>query len=171
MKFLGYGLLTLISLGILGTIVAIGGFAWVVNHYGSDIPDYNALKTYEPDVVTRVYTGDGKLMAEFATEKRIFVPIEVIPDLVKQAFISAEDKNFYDHKGLDYFGIAKAIFDKVKSPNSRLRGASTITQQVAKNFLLTNERSFERKIKEAILAIRMELSVKNKTPPTAVIGS
>ncbi len=156
MKFLGYGLLTFISLGIMGVIIAIGGFAWIINHYGDDIPDYKSLKTYEPDVVTRVYTGDGQLMAEFATEKRIFIPIEVIPDRVIQAFISAEDKNFYDHKGLDYFGIAKAIFDKVKDPNSRLRGASTITQQVAKNFLLTNERSFERKIKEAILAIRME---------------
>lgn len=143
-------------MGILGAIVAIGGFAWVINSYGDDIPDYQSLKTYEPDVVTRVYTGDGKLMAEFATEKRIFVPSESIPDLVKQAFISAEDKNFYEHDGLDYFGIAKAIFDKVKNPNSRLRGASTITQQVAKNFLLTNERSYERKIKEAILAIRME---------------
>lgn len=156
MRFLGYVFLTLMSMGILAAIVAIGAFAWVINHYGDDIPNYKSLQTYEPDVVTRVYTGDGKLMAEFATEKRIFVPSESIPDLVKEAFISAEDKNFYTHKGLDYFGIAKAIMDKVKDPNGRLRGASTITQQVAKNFLLTNERSYERKIKEAILAIRME---------------
>lgn len=156
MKFIGYSLLTLISLGILGAIIGIGSFAWLINHYGNDIPDYNALKTYEPDVVTRVYTGDGRLMAEFATEKRVFVPIEVIPDRIKQAFISAEDKNFYTHQGLDYLGIASAIVDKLKHPNSQLRGASTITQQVAKNFLLTNERSFERKLKEAILAIRME---------------
>ena len=99
MKFIGYTILTLISLGILGIIIAIGGLAWLVNYYGNDIPDYHALKTYEPDVVTRVYTGDGNLMAEFATEKRIFVPIEVIPPLVTQSFISAEDKNFYTHKG------------------------------------------------------------------------
>lgn len=155
MKFLGYGLLTFISLGILGAIIGIGAFAWIINHYGNDIPDYHSLKTYEPDVVTRVYTGDGNLMAEFSTEKRIFVPIEVIPDLVKQAFISAEDKNFYKHKGLDYVGIVRAMINNIKNPN-RLQGASTITQQVAKNFLLTNERSYERKLKEAILAIRME---------------
>ena len=128
----------------------------MLNHYGSDIPDYKSLKTYEPDVVTRVYTGDGRLMAEFATEKRVFVPINVIPDRVKQAFISAEDKNFYTHQGLDYIGIAVAILDKVRHPDSQLRGASTITQQVAKNFLLSNERSYERKLKEAILAIRMD---------------
>lgn len=156
MKFLGYAFLTLVSLGILTTIVGIGGFVWMLNYYGNDIPDYNSLKTYEPDVVTRVYTGDGRLMAEFATEKRVFVPIDAIPERVKQAFISAEDKNFYTHQGLDYLGIASAIFDKVKSPDSQLRGASTITQQVAKNFLLTNERSYERKLKEAILAIRMD---------------
>jgi penicillin-binding protein 1A len=155
MRFIGYGILTLISLGILGMIIGIGVFAWVINHYGNDIPDYNALKTYEPDVVTRVYTGDGQLMAEFSTEKRIFVPIEVIPDMVKNAFISAEDKNFFEHKGLDYVGIARAVINNIKSPG-RLQGASTITQQVAKNFLLTNERSYERKLKEAILAIRME---------------
>jgi penicillin-binding protein 1A len=89
MKFISYGFLTLMSLGILGAIIGIGGFAWVINHYGQDLPDYESLKTYEPDVVTRVYTGNGRLMAEFSTEKRIFVPIEVIPDLVKQAFISA----------------------------------------------------------------------------------
>lgn len=155
MKFIGYTFLTLISLGILGAIVGIGAFAWVINHYGDDLPDYNQLKTYEPDVVTRVYTGDGQLLAEFATEKRIFVPIAFIPDRVKQAFLSAEDKNFYVHKGLDYIGIARAMINNIKNPDN-LQGASTITQQVAKNFLLTNERSYERKVKEAILAIRME---------------
>lgn len=155
MKFIGYVFLTLISLGILGAIVGIGGMAWVINYYGDDIPDYKSLKTYEPDVVTRVYTGDGRLMAEFSTENRIFVPIDVIPDRVKQAFIAAEDKNFYTHKGLDYIGIARAMINNIKNPGN-LQGASTITQQVAKNFLLTNERSYERKLKEAILAIRME---------------
>ena len=155
MKFIGYVLMTCISLGILGAIVGIGGFAWVINYYGNDIPDYNQLKDYEPDVISRVYTGDGQLMAEFSTEKRIFIPIENIPDRVKYAFISAEDKNFYTHQGLDYFGIARAFVNNIKNPGN-LQGASTITQQVAKNFLLTNERSYERKLKEAILAIRME---------------
>lgn len=155
MKFLGYGLLTLISLGILGGIVGIGAFAWGIHHYGDELPDYEQLKTYEPDVVTRVYTGDGQLMAEFATEKRIFVPIEFIPDRVKQAFIAAEDKNFYQHHGLDYIGIVRAMVHNLKNPG-QLQGASTITQQVAKNLLLTNEQSIERKVKEAILSIRME---------------
>lgn len=156
MKLIGYAFLTMMSLGILGAIVGIGIFAWAINHYGQNLPDYQSLKTYEPDVVTRVYTGDGSLMAEFATEKRVFIPVEVIPERVKQAFISAEDKNFYSHNGLDYLGIVSAVVDKVKNPSSQLRGASTITQQVAKNFLLTNERSFERKLREAILALRME---------------
>lgn len=155
MKFIGYAFLTCLSLGIIGAIAGVGIFAWAINHYGKDLPDYKALETYEPDVVTRVYTGQGNLMAEFSTEKRIFVPIEFIPDIVKQAFISAEDKNFYTHNGLDYKGIARAMINNIKNP-SNLQGASTITQQVAKNFLLTNERSYERKIKEAILATRME---------------
>lgn len=157
MRFLGYAFLTLTSLGLLGAMAAIGIFAWIINNYGNDIPDYKSLKTYEPDVVTRVYTGDGSLMAEFAEEKRIFVPIEVIPERVKNAFIAAEDKHFYTHKGLDYIGIARAMIHNIKNIGTGdLQGASTITQQVAKNFLLTNERTYERKLKEAILAIRIE---------------
>lgn len=157
MRFLGYAFLTLTSLGILGAIAAIGLFAWIINNYGNDIPDYKSLKTYEPDVVTRVYAGDGRLMAEFAEEKRIFIPIEVIPARVKNAFIAAEDKHFYSHKGLDYIGIARAMLHNIKNIGTGdLQGASTITQQVAKNFLLTNERTYERKLKEAILAIRIE---------------
>jgi penicillin-binding protein 1A len=156
MKFVGYLFLAMVSLGIIGAMIGVGGVVWAIHHYGQDIPDYKTLKTYEPDVVTRVYTGDGQLMAEFATEKRVFIPIENIPERVKQAFISAEDNSFYEHSGIDYLGIVKAVIDKARNPNSQLRGASTITQQVAKNFLLTNERTYERKIKEAILAIRME---------------
>jgi penicillin-binding protein 1A len=155
MKFIGYAFLTCLSLGIIGAIAGVGIFAWALNHYGNDLPDYKALETYEPDVVTRVYTGQGNLMAEFSTEKRIFVPIEFIPDTIKQAFIAAEDKKFYAHKGIDYVGIVRAMINNIKNPTN-LQGASTITQQVAKNFLLTNERSYERKIKEAILATRME---------------
>src|SRR5690606_24247511 len=114
--------------------------------YGRDLPDYTQLKKYEPPIVTRIYAGDGRLLAEYAQEKRIFVPVEVIPDLVKNAFIAAEDQNFYSHPGVDVTAIARAAVSNVLN-RSRLVGASTITQQVAKNFLLTNERSLERKIK------------------------
>lgn len=158
MKILGYLFLACMSLGLLGLIVAAGGAAWIVSHYGEDLPDYRTLKDYEPPLVARVHAGDGRLMAEFAKERRIFMPIDMVPDLVKQAFISAEDKKFYEHNGLDPMGIARAALTNIKNLGSgrRLVGASTITQQVAKNFLLTNEVSFERKIKEAILAWRME---------------
>ena len=130
----------------------------MINHYGSDLPNHEQLKDYEPPIVTRLYAGDGRLMAEFAQEKRVFMPIEAIPDLVKNAFISAEDKNFYTHPGVDFWAVARAAVSNAKNAGSgrRLVGASTITQQVAKNFLLTNERSYERKLKEAILAYRME---------------
>jgi penicillin-binding protein 1A len=114
MKFIGYAILTFISLGILGGIAGVGVFAWALNTYSEDLPDYKSLKTYEPDVVTRVYTGEGTLMAEFSTEKRIFVPIEFIPDRVKHAFISAEDKKFYNHNGIDYVGIAPSIILKTQ---------------------------------------------------------
>ena len=109
-------------------------------------------------MVTRVHAGDGRFLAEFAQEKRIFVPIAEIPDLVKNAFISAEDQNFYDHKGVDVTAVARAVVVNLRNRGSgkRQMGASTITQQVAKNFLLGNERSYERKIREAILAYRME---------------
>lgn len=165
MKITGYILLTLFSLGFLGLIAAAGGAAWIISHYGENLPDYHSLKNYEPPLVARVHAGDGRLMAEFAKERRIFVPIEMIPEHVKQAFISAEDQNFYQHHGLDYTGILRAALTNIKNLGSgrRLVGASTITQQVAKNFLLTNEVSYERKIKEAILAYRMEKAIpKNK---------
>ena len=158
MKYLWYGFLGLFSLGMLGLIAGLILIVGVINHYGSDLPDYEQLKTYEPPIVTRLYAGDGRLMAEFAQEKRVYMPIETIPDLVKQAFIAAEDKNFYNHPGVDFFAIARAVVFNLKHMGTGRRpiGASTITQQVAKNFLLTNEVSYERKIKEAILAHRME---------------
>lgn len=158
MKYLWYGFLGLFSLGFLGVIAALLGMSYILNYYGSDLPDYNQLKDYDPPIVTRLYAGDGRLMAEFAQEKRVFVPIEAMPDLVKNAFISAEDQNFYTHPGVDLFAIGRAALSNVKNLGSGRRpiGASTITQQVAKNFLLTNEFSYERKIKEAILAYRME---------------
>ncbi len=158
MRWLGTLFLWLFSLGFLGAIAAVGGGALVLAHFGRDLPDYTQLKTYEPPIVTRIYAGDGRLLAEYAQEKRVFVPVEVIPDMVKNAFIAAEDQNFYSHTGVDLTAVARAVITNIvnRGGGKRLVGASTITQQVAKNFLLTNERSYERKIKEAILATRME---------------
>lgn len=158
MRFIWSALLYLVSLGFISMILGMGLIFWYLSYVGRDLPDYRALKDYEPPVVTRVHTGDGRLMAEFATERRVFVPIDEIPPLVIKAFLSAEDKNFYEHQGVDYRAIGRAIFNNLKSAGSgrRPKGASTITQQVAKNFLLTNELSYQRKIKEAILALRLE---------------
>ena len=123
-----------------------------------ELPDYLQLAKYEPSVTTRLYAGDGQLMMEYAAEKRLFVPEEKIPSLVKNAFIAAEDKKFYSHFGVDPIGIIRAFADNLKNIGSGRRpaGASTITQQVAKNFLLSSELSYKRKIKEALLAMRME---------------
>ncbi len=122
------------------------------------LPDYKQLAKYEPAVTTRLYAGDGQLLKEYATEQRLFMPVNKIPDLVKQAFISAEDKKFYKHSGVDYVGIIRAVISNIKNIGTGRRpsGASTITQQVAKNFLLSSELSYIRKIKEAMLAWRME---------------
>jgi penicillin-binding protein 1A len=150
----------LIGLSALGIVLAAGLVAvfLVLHHYSEGLPDYRALADYKPKVVTRVHAGDGELLAEFSTEKRIFVPIGAIPTLVKEAFISAEDKNFYQHKGVDPEGIIRAAVTDLKNLHSEKRpvGASTITQQVARNFLLTNEVSIARKVKEMILAYRIE---------------
>lgn len=148
----------LVSAGLLGLIGAVGLFVWALFTFGQDLPDYSQLADYKPAVVTLVHAGDGRLMAEFATEKRLFVPINAVPARVIDAFLSAEDKNFYHHEGLDIMGIVRAMFTNIQNIGSGRRpvGASTITQQVAKNFLLTNEVSIERKIKEAILAFRLE---------------
>jgi penicillin-binding protein 1A len=122
------------------------------------LPDYKKLSNYQPPISSRVYSEDNKLIAEYALEKRLFIPFESIPDKVVNAFLSAEDKNFFSHPGIDAKGILRAIIKNIKniSQNKRLEGASTITQQVAKNFLLTNEVSIKRKVKEAILAFRIE---------------
>ena len=125
--------------------------------YGNDLPDYDQLSNYQPATISRVYSRDGKVIDEFAQQRRLFVSADEIPDIVKNAFISAEDKNFYNHIGYDPAGIAKAIFDAANG--KELRGASTITQQVMKNFLLTRSRSIDRKIKEIILATRIEKSM------------
>lgn len=152
------GALLFCSLGLLGLMGGLALFAWLLKNYTGDIPDFKKLESYQPPVVTRVFTGDGQLMAEFAEQKRVFVPITSIPPMVREAFISAEDQHFYEHNGLDFQGIARAVLVNIRNAgsDSRLVGASTITQQVAKNMLLTNEVSFERKFKEAVLALRME---------------
>ena len=148
------------SLVFLLAVTAAGGALYVFWHFGRGLPDYHQLAHYEPPITTRVYGGDGRLVAEYAVEKRAFVPLSAIPQRVKDAFLSAEDKNFYEHAGVDPWGIARAVVVNLRNKglgaDRRPVGASTITQQVAKNFLLTNEVSIERKVKEAILAFRIE---------------
>ncbi len=148
----------LFCLTMLGIFVAGAAVVWVFYEFGRDLPDYRQLADYEPPVMSRVYAGDGTLVEEYAIEGRVFVPFPAIPKRVVNAFLSAEDKTFYSHPGLDFFGIARAVVTNVEAQlnDRRMVGASTITQQVAKNFLLSNEYSFERKIKEAILALRIE---------------
>ena len=137
---------------VLGTAV-VGYFVWT---YSKDLPDPAQLATYEPPVMTRVHGTDGSLIAEYARERRLHIPVQSVPKLVISAFLSAEDKNFYKHSGIDPEGIVRAVVANVRSGGRREQGASTITQQVAKNFLLTNERTYERKIREALIALRME---------------
>lgn len=148
----------LFSLSLLLALAGGGGVLWGFWYFGKDLPDYAYLEDYEPPVVTRVHDGNGRLVQEFAKNKRIFVPISVMPNRLKRAFLAAEDKDFYKHFGVDLKSLAAAVVINLKNYGSGRRpvGASTITQQVAKNFLLTNEVSIQRKAKEAILAIRME---------------
>ncbi len=143
---------------LLAGLAGAGGVIYLVHRYGSDLPDYRQLADYRPPTVTRVYAGDGRLMQEYAQEKRVFVPVEVIPKRLIQAFLAAEDKNFYSHSGIDPLGILRAVLTNVENifTGRRPVGASTITQQVARNFLLTDEVTLERKIKEALLAFRIE---------------
>ncbi|MEF2545695.1 penicillin-binding protein 1A [Aurantimonas sp. E1-2-R+4] len=149
-RLLGY----FFGIGAIFFLIVAGGFAWYVEKMAQDLPDYQVLANYEPPVTTRVHASDGSLMAEYARQRRLFLPIQAIPDLVKNAFLSAEDKNFYQHPGIDLEGVARAVL--VLAKGGRMQGASTITQQVAKNFLLTNERTLDRKVKEAILSLRIE---------------
>ena len=144
---------SLVTLGIFMAALVIGAVFWM---YGRDLPSHESLAQYKPPTISRIYSGEGHLIDEFAQERRLFTPSEEIPDLVKQAFISAEDKNFYTHQGYDPRGIIAAAVEAVKSKGENVRGASTITQQVMKNFLLSGDRRAERKIKEIILATRLE---------------
>ena len=155
---MGRVLLRLLALLFFLALAGMGGLYWLLYHYGRDLPDYYRLVDYEAPTVTRVHAGDGRLLAEFASERRVFIPIDAMPKRVVHAFLSAEDKNFYDHPGIDIQGVLRALITNVEHMHSDRRpmGASTITQQVAKNFLLTNEVSMARKVKEAILALRIE---------------
>jgi penicillin-binding protein 1A len=150
-RFFGF----LFATGTILFVLAAAAIGVVIWHYEQDLPDYTQLRDYEPPVMSRVHAADGTLLAEYARERRLFVPASAIPPLVKQAFLSAEDKNFYSHPGIDPEGIARAVMSLVRG-DRRIQGASTITQQVAKNFLLTNEQTFDRKIREALLAFRIE---------------
>lgn len=142
---------------VLFLCVAAGVAAYLANVM-RDLPDYEVLSAYAPPVTTRFHAGNGELMAEYAKEKRLFLPIQAIPDRVKAAFIAAEDKNFYTHPGVDVQGLARAMVNNLQNIGSdrRPEGASTITQQVAKNFLLTADQTYSRKVKEAILSFRIE---------------
>ncbi len=147
-----------VSFLLIVVLAGAGGGIYVFYKYGRGLPDYRQLADYEPPVMTRVQAGDGRLLAEFATERRVFIPVRAMPRRVINAFLSAEDKNFFIHPGIDPVGVGRAVITNLKniSTNRRLVGASTITQQVAKNFLLSSDVTVERKIKEAILAFRIE---------------
>jgi penicillin-binding protein 1A len=148
-----------VSLLLMGIFVAGAGLIYAFYTWGRGLPDHNQLAKYEPPMATRLYGGDGRLIQEYAVESRIFVPIDAIPKRVIDAFISAEDKSFYEHNGIDFLGLIRAVLItnvERKLEGRRSVGASTITQQVAKNFLLSDEYSFTRKFREAIIAVRME---------------
>ncbi|MCP8939484.1 penicillin-binding protein 1A [Alsobacter sp. SYSU M60028] len=147
----------LFTAGAIVFLVGAAGMAFLLWKYSQDLPDYSQLATHEPSVMTRVHAGDGSLLAEYARERRLFTPIQAVPKMVVAAFLSAEDKNFYKHPGVDIEGIGRAaVYYLRREKGQRPQGASTITQQVAKNFLLSNEQTFDRKIKELLLALRIE---------------
>ena len=153
-KYINYSIKILIAVIVFSLFIAFSAL-W---YFSSGLPDYKKLESYEPPVSSRVYASNGELIAEYAIEKRLFIPYDSVPKKVINSFLSAEDKNFFSHPGIDARGIVRAVIKNLKNivNDKRLEGASTITQQVAKNFLLTNEVSLNRKIKEAILAFRIE---------------
>ncbi|MCU0830447.1 MAG: penicillin-binding protein 1A [Rhizobiaceae bacterium] len=153
-RLIGY----LFGIGSTLALLVAAAVAVYVSGLTEDLPDYEVLSRYEPPVMTRIHAADGSLMAEYARERRLYLPIQAVPDRVKAAFISAEDKNFYSHNGVDFQGLARAVIVNLQNMGSGRRpvGASTITQQVAKNFLLTSDQTIDRKVKEAMLAFRIE---------------
>src|SRR6201995_2014617 len=153
-RFLGF----LFTAGTVVFLVGVAAAAGLIWHFSQDLPDYSQLQDYEPMVMTRVHAADGSLLAEYSKERRLYLPIQAVPKLVINAFLAAEDKNFYEHGGVDYSGMARAavLYAQNFGSGRRPQGASTITQQVAKNFFFSSEVSFSRKIKEALLAMRLE---------------
>ena len=153
-RLLGY----FFGIGVVMALLAAAGVALYIGDVSKDLPDYEVLASYEPPVTTRVHASDGALMAEFARERRLYLPIQAVPDRVKAAFLSAEDKNFYTHPGIDLVGLVRAVITNVQNMGTGRRpvGASTITQQVAKNFLLSSDQTVERKVREMILSFRIE---------------
>jgi len=154
LRFTGY----LFAAGTVLFLVGAAGVAGLLWHFSQDLPDYSQLQAYEPPVMTRIHAADGELLGEYARERRLYLPIQAVPKLVTNAFLAAEDKNFYEHGGIDFTGMARAalLYAQNFGSNRRPQGASTITQQVAKNFFFSSEVSFVRKIKEALLAMRIE---------------
>ena len=154
----------LLIFGLLSSLLILLSIISILWTYSNKLPDYKYLKNYKPPVSSKLYSGNGVLVSDFSSEKRIFVPYSAISQTVINAFLSAEDKNFFDHPGVDAKGVVRAIKNNIFNLiySKRLEGASTITQQVAKNFLLTNEVSIDRKIKEAILAFRIERVLSKK---------
>jgi penicillin-binding protein 1A len=152
LRFFGF----LFSVGAIFFLIGAVGLAYGFWFYSKDLPDHAQLANYEPPVMTRIHAADGSLIAEYARERRLYVPIQAVPKLVIGAFLSAEDKNFYRHVGIDPEGLVRAVVVNLRSGGAREQGASTITQQVAKNFLVGNEKSYERKIREGLIALRME---------------
>src|SRR5499425_2306919 len=153
-RFLGL----LFAAGTVLFLVGVGAVAGAIWHFSRDLPDYSQLQDYEPPVMTRVHASDGSLLGEYSKERRLYLPIQAVPKMVINAFLAAEDKNFYEHGGIDYSGMVRAalLYAQNYGSNRRPQGASTITQQVAKNFLLNNEVTATRKIKEAMLAMKIE---------------
>jgi len=153
-RLLGY----FFGVGVMLALAAAAGVAIYISSLVKDLPDYEVLAKYEPPVTTRIHASDGSLMAEFAHERRLYIPIQAIPDRVKAAFLSAEDKNFYSHPGIDPIGLVRAVITNAQNLGTGRRpvGASTITQQVAKNFLLSSDQTIERKVREMLLAFRIE---------------
>jgi len=154
LRFCGF----VFAVGTIVFLVGVGAAAGLLWHFSKDLPDYSQLQDYEPPVMTRVHASDGSLLAEYANQRRLYIPIQAVPKMVINAFLAAEDKNFYEHNGLDFGGIIRAgvLYVQTYGSGRRPQGASTITQQVAKNFLLTNEVSLQRKVKEALLSLKIE---------------
>ena len=154
--FFARALMALFSLGVVGVIFGLAAGGAVLHYFSRNLPNVNDLAHYEPPIVTRAYASDGRLLASFSTQNRVYVPFDAIPPVVVHAFLSAEDKDFYHHAGIDIPGIIRAALFDITHPHHRKMGGSTITQQVAKNFFLSDKVSYVRKIKEAILSFRIE---------------